>query len=235
VVCEKHPRASVHDGHCPVCLIEEALRAPSSGVDDSYAGAEDDPEAARRLTIYVPLGSGPSATVFLVRDDRPGGRLLRLKQWHDPAPEGFLARFNEVRRGLHLTRQNGIVLPLEAWVDGAGRPAVLSEFRRGTPILDAVRAGGLDPSRALALLSVVIASMDAAHGRGLAHSSVSAGNVIVHPPSNAACLVDFGMAAAVSPPLDHAAAVRADRDGLAAIARTLETIRPEVQGRRPAL
>jgi serine/threonine protein kinase len=206
VPCRRHPRAASHCGYCAVCLLEEAL-APEVG--------------GRQLTIQVPLGETPSASVFLVKDGGPAHRLLRLKTWRRPAAAGFLERFHRLQARLESWTVEGIIRPIAAGVDALGRPSVLTEFKQGVPILDRVRSGRLDREEAIARLTPLITLIESAHTRGLFHGSIAPGNVIVGSDSPRVRLLDFGLAPLMSSAEDYAALSSADIAGFAALTRTL--------------
>lgn len=224
--CDRHPQAVTHGGHCPACLLEAALAArPLTAAEAAIVPDGSRDQGTRRLTIQLPLGASASASVFLVRDDGLGGRVLRLKVWRARAPGGFLERFRGLRERLDHWPHERIALPLAAGVDPAGCPAVLSEFRQGVPILDALRSGTLEPESAVALLRLLLDVIRAGHARGLAHGSMVAGNVIVQARSASVHLLDFGLAAVVASLTDQAALISADLDGLSALERTVREFR----------
>jgi serine/threonine protein kinase len=209
VHCDRHPLAVSHGDLCPACLLEAGLASPvRTG------------ELTGTFTIHVPLGGNVSTSVYLVRDE--DGRLLRLKVWRSPAPLDFLARFRQLQQRLGGWRHPCVALPLAAYVDAAGCPAVLTEFRQGVPIMESVRSG-LDPRQALASVRPLIDVVRTAHARGLVHGSMVAGNVIVHSETGVAHLLDFGLAAVVSPLTSASAS--GDRDGIAALVSGVRTYR----------
>ena len=189
-----------------MCLLEEAL-APEVG--------------GRQLTIQVPLGETPSASVFLVKGEGPAHRLLRLKTWRRPAAAGFLERFHRLQARLESWTVDGIIRPIAASVDAMGRPSVLTEFRQGVPILDRVRSGRLDREEAIARLAPLVTLIESGHARGLFHGSIAPGNVIVGSDSPRARLLDFGLAPLMSSAEDYAALSSADLAGFAALTHTL--------------
>lgn len=220
--CARHPHAPELRGYCPVCLLEGAIgdsHRPAAGLVD--AGGSDALAAASGLTVHVPLATGPRASVFLVRESRPGGRLLRLKRWHEPAAEGFLERFADLRDCLGSWSHECITRPLAAWLDERRHPAVVSEFVQGIPIAQAVTSGAVNSARALALVRPLRDALRAAHAEGLAHGSLVSGNVILQPRTGAAYLLDFGMAAVCSLGSRHPVSVTSDRHHLAALLRTI--------------
>jgi len=205
--CPRHPLAAAHAGHCAACLIE---------------GAFFEPEAAeggrrRELTILVPLGASPGSTVFLVREQAARGRLMRVKTWDRPVPPGFLTEFEQLRTRLDGWRGGGVEVPEAAAVDAGGCAFVLSEFRRGTPIVGQVRTGRLDAGRATGFLRALVASTGQAHAAGLVHGAIGPGNVM--SDGRSAFLLDFGLRAIVSPPDAGQASAFGDLEGFAALER----------------
>jgi hypothetical protein len=230
VTCPRHPQARYHRGHCAVCLLEEAL-----GAAGASAAQLSDPAlpAAKDFTIQMPLGDSPAASVFLVRANGPALRLLRLKTWKTPAPDGFLARFHELQARLKAWGDPDIDPPLAAGVDVFGRPSVLTQFRQGVPILDGVRSGRLPSEDAVARLTSLVAVTRRAHVRGLVHGSIVAGNVIVHPRSQTAWLLDFGFASLFLPRGSEAALAFKDLAGFAALGVTLRELAASPAVKRP--
>lgn len=224
--CLRHPRAVVHGGQCPACLLAAALASGAWDVDEGSNETDDQPvAAARTLTICLPLGSSARASVFLVREEPATGRLLRLKVWHAPAADGFLQRFRELRMRLEPWRGHPIALPLAASLDAAGCPAVLSEFRQGVSLLDGVRSGAVDGTQLRAVVRSIGSAIGSAHAAGIAHGSVVAGNVIVQPSLGTSLLLDFGMTAVLNPDAAPAPLMQADRLGLATLTRTIRRLR----------
>ena len=165
--CDRHPRAAAHGGLCPACLIEAALASDLADADTARLPAADRTAETRRLTICLPLGATARASVFLVREGAASPRLLRLKVWHAPAAPGFLDRFDDLRIRLERWRGSPIALPLAAFLDPAGCPAVLSEFRQGVQILDAVRTRSIKSGSAWTSIRPVIDVLRAIHAEGL--------------------------------------------------------------------
>lgn len=208
--CRKHPLAT-GDGLCPVCLLEEALASPLLPPDEwAWPGEDVHQGLIRRLTVELPLGATTAGSVFLVRQEAPDGGLLRLKTWHRAAPDEFLDRFAALQQALAAAGESSIVPPLAACVDGGGRPSVLSDFRQGVPIVDAVGSGALAPRAAVELIGALDDVVRRMHRRGLAHGSLGPGNVMVAPGMDAAFLLDFGLSALVGTPAPLADTVAGD-------------------------
>jgi serine/threonine protein kinase len=213
--CARHPAAAAVRGCCQACLLEAALARPPAV----------DPRPAGSFTIQVPLGEGPRASVFLVREEAPAPRLLRLKRWHTPAEAGFIDRYERLTAALdEWDPPATIVRPITAWLETTGCPCVVTDFRQGMPLLESVRSGWLPLAAAVSGLERLQATLEAAHARGLAHGSVVPGNVFSARPDGAPYLLDFGLAVLLGGPgasMDRAAS---DRDGLRRIRQELEQL-----------
>jgi len=193
-----------------VCLLEEAL-------------SPDQSAPPRRLTVHLPLGLTRSSSVFLVRQDAPSAGLLRLKTWHRAAPSDYLDRFYQLQQALAQAAETALVAPLAVSVDASGWPSVLTEFRRGVPVLEAVQSGALTARTAADAAGPVRDVLRRMHARGLAHGSIVQGNVIVRPDRTAAFLLDFGLSALLRPQSSPAAGASDDDEALDALLEKLSS------------
>ena len=192
MACTRHIHAGTRGGLCAGCLLEAALTADAADPTTNLPVLESNEAGIPELTIQVPLGVSGSTSVFLAtREGSP--RLLRLKTWNTAAPFDFLRRFDDLRARLASLNDRAIQPPLAAAVNSAGCPSIVSEFRPGTPLLDRVRHGRLDPASGVASLESVIRATRGAHAVGLFHGSIVPGNVIFDPSSATAFLLDFGL------------------------------------------
>jgi len=203
--------------------------ALEAGAARPWAGAEG--PSARRLVVQLPLGETATASVMLVRDP-DSGRVFRLKTWHRPAPPEFLERFGRLQAQLEAWAEPTVPPLVAAWVDVAGRPAVLGAFRQGTPLMDRVRAGTLAADDAVTLVTRLEAVVQAAHERDLAHGSIVAGNVLCDG-SQVAALLDFGLGAVIGSTASPNLGAAADREGLETLKRILEQMAERLTGARP--
>jgi serine/threonine protein kinase len=216
--CRTHSH-SIDEGHCPICLLEAALAPPGPGSDGwVWADEHDATAAARRLSVLVPLGATSVGAVYLVRQHAPVGALLRLKTWRQAAPADFLARFERLQQDMARASEPALVEPLAAWLDAAGHPYVLSDFRRGVPLNQAVRSDAVTADAASRVAGSLAETLRRLHGLGLAHGSIVPGNVMVH--SDGWFLVDFGVPALLGSAPDLTELVARDLEGLSAIAVT---------------
>jgi hypothetical protein len=219
--CEKHPAVPDTGRHCPACLLEEALAASAARPEDGFSAPDgrDDALDFDGLVIQVPLGRSEGASVFLVTHETVPGRLFRLKAWRSPAPRDFPQRFARLKRQLAVWHEPAVEAPLAACVDPAGGPAVLSRFRRGMPLFDVMRSGGLDSRGALEQIASVRKVLAHAHARGLAHGSLGPGNVMVQ--ARRAYLLDFGQRALLGAAISRSDLIAADRTAMDALERAV--------------
>jgi hypothetical protein len=217
MTCLRHPAAARHRGHCPACLLEDALGeapGPSSSPAQQYDLAN--------LTIQLPLGRTTSSSVFLVRSLSAPFRLLRLKTWVASAPPDFMTRFQRLQRQLAEWSEDIVSPPLAAWVDLSRRAWVLGEFNQGLPIGERLTSGGVDLGNAEACLERVREIVRTAHRRGLVHGSIRSGNIIVTARCDRAYLLDFGHAALLGNASDDRPAPSVD---IAALDRLTAAVR----------
>jgi len=119
-------------------------------------------------------------------------KVLKPGLAHDPE---YLARFQrELSASARLTHPN--IVPVHAGPRGSALPHLVMPFVDGTT-LAAVLAeeGRLDLPRTVHIVRQVAAALDHAHGKGWVHRDVKPGNIMLHPASGHAYLIDFGIAA----------------------------------------
>jgi hypothetical protein len=224
VICHRHPTAANHHGLCVACLLEDALTLePAPAVE--HKGSV--------FTILVPLGGTAASSVFLVKADGAAGQLFRMKTWHTAAPRDFLSRFERLQRDLSACSSEALALPLAACLDGTGRPAVLSQFNQGLPILERVANGGLDVVHAVACLRTLQGLIGRVHERGLVHGAIASGNVIVSAHGDFAYLLDFGQAALVAPEAAAPTGPDADLLGFERLIAAVEALDVSAGPQRP--
>lgn len=221
MACARHPGAATHGTHCAACLLENAL-----GPDEESPapGGGSRPAVAPPFTIQLPLGESASGSVALVRTEWSPRLLLRLKTVRTRAPIEFLDRFRELQAKLEAWSEPSVLIPRNAWVDAEGYPWVLSEFRQGVPLLDRVRDRRLAAETGIALLARLREIVRIAHGRGLVHGSVVAGNVLVDRPGTSAYLLDFGFRPLLAPSASVALSEEEDDAGFVALFQALREL-----------
>jgi hypothetical protein len=117
-----------------------------------------------------------------------------LKPGLDRDP-GYLARFrSELRAAARLSHPN--IVPVHAGPRGSDVPHLVMPFIDGTTLARVLAdEGRLDLPRTVHIVRQVAAALDHAHGKGWVHRDVKPGNIMLHPESGHAYLIDFGIAA----------------------------------------
>jgi hypothetical protein len=108
---------------------------------------------------------------------------------------GYTARFRrELRASARLSHPN--IVPVHTGPRGSAVPHLVMPFIDGGT-LAAVLAdeGRLDLPRTVHIVRQIAAALDHAHAKGWVHRDVKPGNVMLHPESGHAYLIDFGIAA----------------------------------------
>lgn len=142
------------------------------------------------------------AEVFLARDqalDRPVAvKILFPEYATDPA---FVERFRrEAQAAANLSHPN--IVGVYDWGSESGTYYIVMEYVEGQSLAEVVRdAGPLHPRRAAEIIFEVAGALGFAHQRGVVHRDVKPGNVLIST-SGAAKVADFGIARALSSPVD---------------------------------
>jgi serine/threonine protein kinase len=220
VACARHAVVEDHRGQCPACLLEGALSF-GLAIEAAVPVPHPPPGGTSRLTIQVPLGESPFASVFLAKSDGPPLRLLRLKTWKNPAPLNFLERFRELRARLDDWAEACVPAVLAAATDPTGCPSVLSEFRQGVPLLASLGSNGINLRHAMEQLDVLRERVVRGHARGLIHGSITPGNILLQPGQDLPHLLDFGLGPLTGRLGSHPYSAGQDLAGIAAIVRLL--------------
>tara|TARA_R110002072_G_scaffold4238_1_gene29903 strand:- start:4722 stop:7265 length:2544 start_codon:yes stop_codon:yes gene_type:complete len=103
-----------------------------------------------------------------------------------------LARFGREAEALAKVQHRNVIRVFELGRAPQG-PYLVLELLEGTPLEDLVRAGPLEPDRAVEILLQLCDALSAVHGAGLLHRDLKPDNVILRPDGTAV-LLDFGVA-----------------------------------------
>ncbi|MFB8006589.1 protein kinase [Nocardia sp. NPDC056000] len=152
------------------------------------------------FTIDILLGAGGMGEVYRARHPRLP-RMVALKVLSDAtaADPSFRARFDrEADLAAQLNHRN-IVTIHDRGVE-AERPWICMEYIPGTDVAHAVRqqGDGLNPARAVHILTEAARGIDHAHSNGLLHRDIKPANILLSPgdPGDPERVVvsDFGIA-----------------------------------------
>lgn len=163
-----------------------------SGVDETLRQALE-PD----LELIRPLGSGPTAEVFLAKEVALR-RLVAVKVLRPEVAADAIVRQRFEREAQAAAR---IVHPHVTAVYRVGRtpddrPFIVMEYVEGRVLSELLPpATTWDDATARTLLASIASALAAAHARGIVHRDVRPGNVIIENRTGRAVLGDFGIAA----------------------------------------
>ncbi len=154
-----------------------------------------------RYELVDPLGNGGMAVVWRARDNVLG-RYVAVKLLagrHAGSVDARRRIRDEARAAAVLSHPNiAQVHDYGEWDDDGSRlPYVVMELVRGVTLQQRQDSGPLSARFAMRVSAEVAAALAAAHAEGLVHRDIKPANVMVTP--DGAKVVDFGIAAAISP------------------------------------
>src|SRR5690242_20712539 len=176
---------------------------PMAALPGAPSVADLQRELGDGIEVVGLLGRGAGAAVYRVRrhgvayalkllmhpdgDDREGSAFQR--------EAGLLARVDHpgVPRVYHVG-------------EVGGRPYMIMELFDGRPLATLLEQGPLDETTLVRVATDVAAALAAAHRAGLVHRDVKPGNIVVMPDGGVR-VIDFGLAARGSAPIDDEAVV----------------------------
>ena len=146
------------------------------------------------------IGGGAMGTVYLARDTSRGGQVaLKVLAPELARDERFRQRFvRESQLAASLDHPN--IVPTIASGEHDGVLYLAMAYIEGTDLRELLRAGRLEPERALDLIAQTADALGAAHAAGLVHRDVKPANILVATDSGDehAYVCDFGLARHVS-------------------------------------
>jgi eukaryotic-like serine/threonine-protein kinase len=154
-----------------------------------------------RYELMDQLGHGGMSVVWRARDTvlERTVAVKVLAGRHAQDPESRKRIRDEARAAAMLSHPNiaHVYDYGESAEDGVCTPYVVMELVRGGTLQQRLAAGPLPPRFAMRVAAEVAAALAAAHADGLVHRDIKPANVMVAPAG--AKVVDFGIAAAISP------------------------------------
>lgn len=142
--------------------------------------------------VLQELGRGGMGVVFRVRHGQTGHEAALKLILGSVAGELALARFGREAEALAKIQHRNVIRVFELGRAPQG-PYLVLELLEGTPLEDLVRAGPLEPDRAVEILVQLCDAVSAVHGAGLLHRDLKPDNVIIRPDGTVV-LLDFGVA-----------------------------------------
>jgi serine/threonine-protein kinase len=190
-------------GACPTCGLDGATVRPVAGgpvaATTANDAAQDDPVSAclthpdlvHRFEILRKLGQGGMGAVFVARD-RELDREVALKLVLG-CGAGERDRLRREGRNLAQLDHPRILRVYSTMICGEAAVLVL-ELLSGVPLsLDLRHAGRYAPSRAVAVMRLVLEGLEAAHGAGIVHRDLKPANILLIGRDDLKIL-DFGLA-----------------------------------------
>lgn len=144
------------------------------------------------------VGAGGMGTVYAATDRRDGSRVaVKLLHPHLAAVDaGFRERFEREAHVAALLRSPYTVHVLDFGVVD-GEYFLAMEYVEGTPLDAMIRAGPLDPERAVVIATDVARALEEAQARGVVHRDIKPENVLIEPDGHVK-VADFGIARQVA-------------------------------------
>jgi serine/threonine protein kinase len=144
--------------------------------------------------ITALLGQGGMGAVYEGRQSALGRRIaLKLLPAELATMPGFAERFRRESRTLASLQHPGIVAVYESGQTSAGHLYFVMEYVDGTDLQHILRAGGVNPEQALALIVQICEALHYAHGCGVTHRDIKPANVLLTHDGRVK-LADFGLA-----------------------------------------
>lgn len=168
--------------------------------------AHEPPESIGPYRLGERLGRGGMGEVYRGYDarlDRP----VALKRVHPEVgdPAVALRRFQREARAAARLRHPAIV-QVHDWVETGDEAWLVMELVEGISLRELLRAGPLEPGRAIGLAHDLLEGLAVAHDAGLVHRDLKTENVMISPGSTAgrgrgeqAKILDFGLAKQAAP------------------------------------
>src|SRR3954454_8636438 len=145
------------------------------------------------------IGEGGMGTVYMAEQTQPVRRTVALKLIKSGMDSRqVLARFEAERQALALMDHPNIAKVLDAGTTADGRPFIVMELVKGTPITQFCDARKLSPRGRLELFVPVCQAVQHAHTKGIIHRDLKPSNVLValHDERPVPTVIDFGVAKA---------------------------------------
>lgn len=199
--------ASFPDGLCPRCMMA-AVTPLEGGRNAGVPGTEELGRMFPDLDILELLGAGGMGAVYKVRQPRLN-RLAALKvMLCPPGHEGdFSLRFEREAQVLARLSHPNIVIIYDFGDLGPERTGggslfwFLMEYVDGTDLGQLIKAKGLKPAQALAIVPQICDALQYAHDQGITHRDIKPANLLLDQ-RGVVKVADFGLAKMVGSAAD---------------------------------
>ena len=148
---------------------------------------------AGRYRVAARIGSGGMGEVFRARDQVLGRTVaVKVLPQELAARQGFVERFRaEAQAAARLSHPNAV--QVHDWGSSDGSYFMVMEYVRGRTLREVLAARGrVEPAQAAALLSQLLAALEAAHASGLVHRDIKPENILLTAGGEVK-VTDFGI------------------------------------------
>jgi predicted Ser/Thr protein kinase len=202
--CYQEVVADAPEGLCPECLFQQAIKAPSPGLDTPEEGRSPSPvfvpptpaQLAKhfpQLEILELLGQGGMGAVYKARqtklDRLVAVKILPPEVAADPA---FAERFAREARSLARLNHPHIVTIFD-FGETNGFFYFSMEYVDGKNVRELLEAQALPPSQALKIVPQVCDALQYAHDEGVVHRDIKPENILLDKKGRVK-IADFGLA-----------------------------------------
>ncbi len=203
---ERLPEDSPH-GVCPSCLMRLGMELLDSAGTQSHLGGHlrfvppkpsDLAELFPQLEILTLIGQGGMGAVYKARQvglDRVVA--LKILPPHTGDDGSFAGRFEREARALARLSHPHIVTVFDSGHAGDFYYFVM-EYVDGVNLREAINAGTLSPTEALAIVPQICDALQYAHDEGVVHRDIKPENVLIDSKGNTK-IADFGLARLLGP------------------------------------
>lgn len=172
-------------------VVEEAAAEPAPQAPAAAPPAPSVPAAGPRFTPQEEVGRGPLGVVYRAQD-QTDGRSVALRVLPEQAlqPDILGGLVGDLVAAARLSHPN--LVKILGVVDFEGQSCVLSEFVRGSNLLESLRGGQrMSVQQCHSLGRTLAQVLSFVHARGLAHGSIRPSNIMT--VSGAVKLADLGL------------------------------------------
>jgi len=174
----------------------------------------------QKYQVIRVLGTGSSATVFLVRgaltDELMAMKMLNKEVVHDDETN---KRFEREATALSKLSHDGLVTIYDFGRSATGRPYFVTDFVEGRSLSEILKKEKRLPARrACAIFIQICEAMEYAHQEGLIHRDLKPSNIMIRTgrsagPTEGVKIVDFGIVKFAQSSNEQAQNLRLTQDG----------------------
>lgn len=173
---------------------------------DRYSGELRAGDIVGRYEIRDKIGQGGMGDVYKARQLQPFSRDVAIKVIRSgKQTRGILNRFDAERQALAMMEHPNIAKVFDAGVTDLGMPYFAMEFVDGVPVTNFCDEHRLSLTDRLKVFIQICRAIQHAHQKGIIHRDIKPSNVLVTMTDTGSSVrvIDFGLARAIQPELQH--------------------------------